>query len=127
MKFWQAMKALEEGKMVRSCNDPEGHYVFKTIDQVILIAAEKSYDKSTSPLGSMILQDWELYEEPEKELTFAEVIKGLKKWKRFRRKSWPNIDYCIHVTAIGICESYTSKAWFAYPEDFEATDWVEVR
>ena len=123
MKFSEAMAALEKGKRVRASIWKKNHYIRMENKQEGSITAWCGVPNLLECLG----WEWELYEEPEKQLTFAEVVKGLKEWKRFRRKSWPNIDYCIHVTAIGICESYTSKAWFAYPEDFEATDWVEVR
>lgn len=166
VKFWQAMKELEEGKKVRCKDWASDTWIDRKGD-------DSREEKPSLYWTQCVNKEWELYEEPKEEsnslmpdgrcfslisdqgnvrieqileeegrpcfkisiepfppehtLTFDEVVKGLKEWKRFRRKSWPNIDYCIHVTAIGICESYTSKAWFAYPEDFEATDWVEVR
>lgn len=86
MKFWEAMKALDEGKKVRSPSDPENHYLIKVLHQVFVSANGKTYDKSHSPLGSLILQEWELYEEPEKMLTFSKVVEGLNQGKEYRRK-----------------------------------------
>lgn len=115
MKFWEAMKALEAGRMVTCkswADDPHCRYTSKTTGR--WIAIEDFSD------------EWELYEDLEKTLSFAEVVKGLKEGNEYRRKSWPNEGYSIKLYPPGIINGQSASPWFCYPEDFEATDWVEV-
>lgn len=159
MKFWQAMRALEEGKSVRceywKKNDyidksnickwfettPACHHVFdewelyeEPVQIKLPCGHEDRQNRNTLSDGSILIVckkcGWSLvfrHEKPEQTYTFAEVVQGLKLGKRYKRKSWPNKEYEIQMSGPGICISYTSKAWYSQPEDYEATDWIEVK
>lgn len=116
MRFCEAMKAIEEGKKVRCCRwdacsyvDRRGPLIFDIDD---------------------LDEEWELYEKPA--LTFSQAVEGLKKGKKFRRGSWFNKAYFIIV---GEKDEYGDSPVYSpnnsVPklciEDFEATDWVEVK
>lgn len=118
MKFWEAMKALEEGKKVRK----------KRWEKDAFLPTRRNLDGSEWIILATIglNEDWELYEEPEQTYSFMEVVKGLKEGKEFRRKSWPNKEYSIKLFVPGIMNSKTASACYLYPEDFEASDWVEI-
>ena len=108
MKFWEAMKALEEGNAVR-CKAWMSH-CFMHLRQA-----------AQNPHMGIILwtdtsEEWELHEEPEKAFSFAEVVKGLKEGKKFRR----------HGMAGYLGREHLPMAQFRV-EDFEANDWVEVK
>lgn len=124
MKFWEAMRALEEGKKVY-CTTWKCGYICKS----------ENYQWKVCSLAADIDEEWELYEEPEKLLTFSEVVKGLKEGKRFRRKGWvgqPHLWIMLEdrenserflIFECGLTSNIYKFTMF----DFEATDWVEVR
>lgn len=116
MKFWEAMKALDEGKRVREKDWGVGAYwSFKSSGSIYATITDIFVLSST---------EWELYEEPEKTLAFAEVVKGLKEGKIFKRKSWPSK---INPICMGeLSHSVVCDGLFII-EDFEANDWVEVK
>lgn len=119
MKFWEAMKALEEGKKVRCAQWPNNCYDSQSGNNV---------PYSCYSLSHWSQESWELYEEPELLLTFAEVVKGLKEGKRFRRERWVPIAYIVAGSwpsrAVLLCEGSPINLAL---EDFEACDWVEVK
>lgn len=126
MKFWEAMKALEEGKRVRCI----GWIGLNSFCSKNLTCGE---DANRMLLHHGWLLEWELYEKPEQTLSFAEVVKGLKEGKIFRRKGWSDRDAIIESTS---CKFYPSTKRInnqhgdlcpLWLEDFEANDWVEVR
>lgn len=102
MKFSAAMKALEEGKKVRCHRWGRDGHIDKHSDVSI-----HCYERDG---------EWELYEEPEKLLSFAEVVVGLKEGKKFRRKHWTAWVGLEHLDVLRFSI-----------EDFEATDWIEVK
>lgn len=106
MKFSAAMKALEEGKKVRQVIWDEECWIDKRGDNV----------SAKHELINHNLKEWELYEEPEKLLSFAEMIQGLKYEKKFRRKHWTAWVGLEHLDVLRFSI-----------EDFEATDWIEVK
>lgn len=117
MKFLEAIKALEEGKKIRCKSWGNGVWVSKNLDwegqtDTFLIRCSK--------------EEWELYEEPPKMLSFPEVLEGLKKGKKFRRKCWNEINY---IYAHGVVQIMRIKWTTAniFLEDFEAKDWIEVK
>jgi len=63
MKFWQAMKALEEGKKIRGFDWDEGHFI------VMLNGVVFDNDSNETRLEirseQFIEKDWELFEEVE--------------------------------------------------------------
>lgn len=118
MKFHEAMKHLVEGKSVRR----------KAWDATVLAYCPQFSNSSMQFTAlDMMADDWELYEEPEKLLTFAEVVKGLKEGKKFQRlktkipiKCFPNFP--------SIYWDDPNRPFYFSPtiEDIEATDWIEV-
>ena len=114
MKFWEAMKALEEGKRVRKKNWNKQSWIDRNSSH-----CGQTYEIPLPPSGD----EWELYEEPERTLSFLEVVAGLKEGKKFRRMSW-------HSEFIVKIEPMTGFILFSqpiFPQDFLANDWIEVR
>lgn len=121
MKFWEAMKALEEGKTVKKDSWSCGAHIHKGC---------LSPCTQTDVLLSCVGSEWELYEEPEKPISFAEVVKGLKEGKRFKRTHWDEV-YIYHSAPkrgeLMVMDSEDNVGARFVIEDFEATDWVEVK
>ena len=119
MKFWEAMKLLEEGKKVR-----QNHWFpHEYIDNWYTQDGEEWLICGSINIG----REWELYEEPKPKLTFANVVKGLKEEKKFKRKHWD-----FHVFIGGqqpMCHwlNIDGRRCFLNAEDYEADDWEEVR
>lgn len=76
MKFYQAMKSLEEGKKVRCKSWSEG---------IFLYDGQSSLYHTPLCYMSEVHKEWELYEEHQTTYTFAEVVKGLREGKKFVR------------------------------------------
>ena len=133
MKFWEAMKHLEEGKKVRCVKwGKNGNIHIKLpIGRPIELLDESGC--STQLLISSshhLFEEWELYEEPVKTYSFQEIIPFLKEGKKVKRKNW-GISWSLHRTI--------NSDWIIRKdiiEDFnlpniclqnlEATDWVVV-
>jgi len=109
MKFWEAMKALEEGKSVRCNLFGEGRYVS---DGHSLSAACSALFLS---LHEIMNADWKVYEEPVPTYSFMEMIDLLKKGKKFKREG------SICIVEIG----RTDVIGFML-HDIEANDWILV-
>lgn len=135
MKFWEAMKALQEGKKVR-CPDWEfGHYISSDGDQDGL-HWQRSFDWTRFSTTN----DWELYEEPVQTFSFAEVVKGLREGKKFRRKNWKDV-ICLFTfekdlegeqidldDLVGWENQSGEEMDFIFSiGDLLATDWIEVK
>ena len=117
MKFWEAMKAIEEGKKVRSKDWPQTQWVAKG-------DMADTFDRSS-------VDEWELYEEPEQLFTFMQVLPMLRAGRKFRRnnKTWI-IDGYIYMFGNdpeGFLHNHLNFLCALTLADFEATDWVEVR
>lgn len=121
MKFWEAMKALEEGKKVRCKRWLPGHLMCKKSDNT---SANDRRD-----FWFCIDEEWELYEEPERSLSFMEMVAALKEGKRFIRKCWIFPESWIEADTQGNVHFHDEKrllfAWTT--RDIEATDWIEVK
>lgn len=122
MKFWEAMRAYEEGKKVRCKEWPLDDYL------------SKDGNSRTGPFfWREVKADWELFEESEQLLSFAEVVKGLREGKRYRRKFWEDRDACILAIQTIHFRGYLKvvnehmQACALWLEDYEAADWVEVK
>ena len=115
MKFWEAMKAVEEGKNVR-CKE------WKEMESMWLhsaIVGKKRLDN----LWSFINKEWEVCDET-KYVGIQEVVEGLKSEKKFSRKTWEitRHDYRPSLKFLG-----GSSENILSIEDFFATDWYEVK
>ncbi len=122
MKFWEAMKALEEGKKIRCKEWPSNVW-------------DSKYGTNGSHLLSLDVyssHEWELYEEPLVTLSFAEVVIRLKEGKKFRRLSW-NKGFYIHISRMKNDLVYcftnegTQYVYIMTIGDIDATDWIEMK
>jgi len=111
MKFWEAMKALDEGKHVR-CKEWEER------ERTALVGI-----KILDNLWSFINKEWEVCDET-KYVGIQEVVEGLKSEKKFSRKTWEitRHDYRPSLKFLG-----GSSENILSIEDFFATDWYEVK
>lgn len=125
MKFWEAMRELEAGKSVRLKEWPStAYWSFKQSGQLWMGIVD---------LFILASKEWELYEEPQRTLSFMEVVQGLKEGKRFKRPKWPN-EMSFGTSRYTIQSKdrparinlYGGEPWDLTVEDFEATDWIEV-
>ena len=121
MKFWEAMKALDKGEEVRCCAWPKEDKCFYGN----LLTALNSHNSMSYAL------EWELYSEHEQTLSFMEAVKGLKEGKQYRRKGWVHpvegYNTRLPIRYIGCDDDCSGQKHFFCIEDFEATDWVEVK
>lgn len=130
MKFWEAMKALEEGKKVRPRDYPSSYYVYVgPRNNLCVHSPQGDFDKADCPLNRVYIDEWELYEEPEKTYTFMEVVKGLREGKSFVRagRDVPDAISSHHKRWPGSYIFTALEPSHFTLEDLEATDWVEVK
>jgi len=118
MKFWEAVKALQEGKKVRGVQWTVGLYIntisYSDGDSVDFLSLREA-------LGI----EWELYEEAVKTYSFAEIVPFIKARKRVKRLSSKQTVY--FEDSVGKILVYPfGHAWVCKIEDFEATDWIIV-
>ena len=97
------MKALEEGKAIRCQAWEKGKFWRSPL-----------HNNDSYRISVCMEEDWEVYDETPK-LNFMQVIEGLKQGKRFKRQNW---DY-LYVSGSAL-DSLTF-------EDYQATDWIEVK
>lgn len=124
MKFWEACKAMHEGKKIRCTLWPNKnqHLSLEDVDG----AREAFQEWTVSAYWAEDMNSpWEIYEGPK--LSFAEIVKGLKEGKVFKREKWPEDMYLYeneykHVRI----KPYGGEPWYLKIEDFEATDWQET-
>lgn len=121
MKFSEAMRLLEEGQRV-FCP------VFSKIP------FDKTGAGFSESLGAAILKgcwcsEWELYKEPEKLLSFQDVVKGLKLRKKFKMAHWNNcfLQLSILGNLVIYSDSGREERWTPDLEDLESCDWCEVK
>ncbi len=128
MRFWEAMRDLEEGKKVRLKEWAADCYLQLDLDGTI-------FDESNGSafcIEEWALMEWELYEESIKLYTFAQVVKGLRYGKRFRRKhsTWPiQMELALNLThpRMSSEEIFSIVLSEMSIEDFVANDWIEVK
>lgn len=125
MKFWEAMKCLEEGKKVR-CKDWPDKKRYHISDANLLMVS------SFSIFVDEVYKEWEIYEEPPMTHSFPLIIRLARegKIKKFRRHSWDDEHYsyfwCDEWKTIRFHTSLCDSATFLL-EDIEALDWIEVK
>lgn len=135
LSFPEVLKGLKEGKKFRRINR-----------KILIVLSQNGQDIAFSASGSQhlmiedfealdwedVLDEWEVYDDTPK-LSFQEVIKGLKEGKKFKRSGWDKNHYIQENTGWAIRFWYgegendykPARLWFV--EDFEATDWIEVK
>src|SRR5260221_12992703 len=89
MKFWEAMKALQEGKKVRGNTWNKDEY----LDPLDTFEIFTFYE--------YLQLDWEIYDDTPK-LNFQQVIEGLKQGKKFKRVNWEKDCYIKQNNGLSI-------------------------
>ena len=124
MKFWEAMKALEAGKMVRRVCWPKDHWVNSRIDS-------DGHPICSTNLAIGIHAEWELYQEPERTYSFMEIVPLLKEGRKFKRSCWHSFSYLscslMGQDVIVLNPFIGTDYWKASLDSLEATDWIEVK
>ena len=110
MKFLEAMRIFQEGKKVRSKLWKPGIVLELKPSLYFLMDYED------------IQAEWEILEEPK--LSFAEMVKGLREGKKYKRSKWLATLPIETLGSQHICNDI-GKVHLKL-EDFEATDWIEV-
>ena len=111
MKFWEAMKAVDDGMTVK----------IKVLDK-----AHPFRHIVGADWFALLASEWELYEETKMTCTFREVVEGLKQDKKFRRKGWISSVYIQASPYLKIVTLQNSGSECLSIEDYEATDWIDV-
>lgn len=113
MKFWEAMKYVEQGKTVTpsDCEYP--------INKEIL-----TQDALDTGWATYWDDEWEIYEESEITYSWMEVVQGLKQGKKYRRKGWSS---SIYITSKDEGVYVVNGSGYRWIADYEATDWIEVK
>lgn len=118
MKFSEAMRELEAGKKVRSSFWPQNQFYSLQGDE------DGRFPDLHFPY--VFLQEWELYENIVKPLSFADVVKGLKEGKNFKRISWSKGCFINSSKDTGWSILFSGDYITLTLEDLEANDWVLV-
>ena len=122
MKFWEAMKALSEGKKVRIITwEPNDKWVCNEGMTGWLYQAARDRD----------CNEWEIYEEPVKTFSFMEMVDHFEKYKmqgKFKRPHWEDgkfffVDAYNHARI----NFYGGEPWYTFVDDIRATDWIQVK
>lgn len=119
MKFYEALKTLEEGKTIIRSDFP---MYIKTKEQLCIFISKCSNEQE---VDKYINGEWDIFEHPC--IGFQEMIIGLKQGKAYRRKSWGNESFYMiygHFTNAIIFSDYSKHILTI--DDFMATDWVCV-
>lgn len=108
MKFWEAMKALEEGKLVKRS---DWEYPISLQEAIISI------------YGKDLIRDWSVYEENQF-FDFEDVVKGLCQGKKYKRMRWNSSVFLGPNGQIAI-DGDEDIHWTI--GDFLSNDWIEVK
>ncbi len=135
MKFWEAMRALEEGNSVKP-STWEGHIKWHLENwngtKIIKTTNGSPGIDFSVYLYQHLSDEWEIYEEPQKTYSFIEIIKGLKEGKKFRRRFWNEesllgSEETQEILGYRRLTNQKGRITTLFIEDFEATDWIEVK
>ena len=118
MKFWEAAKALQEGKKVRGVEWIAGMYIdsisYSDGDSVDFLSFREAFKV-----------EWELYEEPVKTYSFAEALVLMKEGIKLRRPHFREYS----AVCIGKWGRIRWCSGDNYPisiQDIEADDWTII-
>lgn len=115
MKFYEALKTLEEGKKIRCVQWDKSDY-WNITDSDAKIWNDCFYRTKLA-----ILCNWEIYDELG--LCFSEIIEGLKNGKHYRRKSW-NTEAYIKCSILSCEVTDHWDLFFKFTiDDIAAKDW----
>lgn len=117
MKFWEAMRLLQEGRKVRAVDWEEDVYIANNLLPV-------TYWSISS---RTIQKEWELYEEPEQLWSFAQVLDLIGLGGKFARKAWGKTDiYLTESKQTGRLFLANNSYHTLTKEDYLANDWYRV-
>lgn len=119
MNFIEAVKAMQDGKKVRSPHWVRYYYVRKQSHRYIAFDGKSEFNWNFSE-NEMLSKDWEIYQEEPKLHTFEEALAALKRGKTIYRKSYH--DKCGANVSI-----WYEYDWFASVfnrDDVLANDWI---
>ena len=110
MKFWEALRDLENGKKIRKKDWPKSEWIDNTPSSNCYL------DLSDSLAGQ-----WEIYIDTSKHYSFLDVIKGMVEGKKYRRPSWrkDRKSICTFLER-GVLIGKVKG------EDLISNDWIEV-
>jgi len=116
MKFWEAIRELEQGRKIRRrffthcipCNS-------------LFELAKFLKDSEVEEINSHLNAEWEIYIDTSKNHSFLDVITGMVEGKRYRRPSWRKDRNPIWTWHMKGSMSGKLKG-----EDLIADDWIEV-
>ncbi len=125
MKFWEAMKALDEGKRITLPVWADQDYYISTQGGRL----HDSNGNSVGPYENWLFMDWELYQEPSHDWTWAkeQLRAGNRVAQRYSIKTSWYLDYdrsddIVWVRYYDNREAPTEK-WVSF-EDEDATNWI---
>lgn len=121
MKFWKAMREMQEnGKKVRCkrWNRPREKDLYWQLGDDCRLPTAFEWEDA--------MEEWELYEKPQKTHTFAEVVKGLKEGKKFVREGHAS-DLALFIMGDGIYPRTKYGIANLTMEELAAEDWIEVK
>ena len=118
MKFSEAMKALQEKRLIRCKSWAPNEYI-----SITRVAFRFSREE--------ILEEWEIYEHPIQKYNFMQILRHIKEGKKVRRLAWTSPEKVIRgvnfqQSLSGIQEHGSSALPQFTVDDFEASDWVVV-
>lgn len=134
MKFWEALKAIEEGKKVRAETWYKSEYI--SLDEEMDVVTHLGCIYHPTLSNAFLSLEWKIYKEPQKTYTFTEVIQGLKEGKKFKRKDWRG-HWELRNDGQVICggfkeedeedEEEIQESVYLCTSFTDATDWIEVK
>lgn len=112
MKFWEAMKLMEEGKNVRSKEWPKDEHVYWW-----------KFAQNIQKYG--YFGEWEEYVPP-KTYSFEDIISLVNEGRLFRRKNWAKGIVFRAIISGGYSIFFEGKPIHLARQDIETADWLEV-
>ncbi len=133
MKFWEAMKAVHEGKSIRRTDWRGSGRVYFNKDIYLGLCHETDESLGDYFMHSTdFISGWEIYEQPEKTFSFMDAMKLVEDGKKVKRLGWNSIPFIKRFgTSIGIKSGVLldpeGNQVALTLDDFNELDWVEVK
>lgn len=124
MKLSEAIEAFEIGNKIRRADWEPSEYVYWLKKGKKIIDEDGDEIDFTIEEGDLT-SEWEVYKEPVKTYSWAEVCEGLLAGKQFRRALWRPQWYVTRDPWYGTVVFPPTDRLTV--NDYQATDWVEVK
>lgn len=98
MKYWEALKAAEEGKKVRMSSWNSNMYLYKSNNEEYRLKNYDSYMNIYAPDEVELYADWEIFVE---KVTFSKALEALLEGKKITRAD-NKYDYLCKDSEYGI-------------------------